>query len=129
MGKYKRLSEDYFRLTNPVVMSAVCVGVYLLTMAWLDPENISPTYFGRVADLATWIGTEYNNGCKQLLLSSVAIHVTEMIAALYYCDKLRLNRTVTIAWMVQTLFFGIFSLWYLIWPRRELKPEPVSKSD
>ncbi|XP_045132867.1 uncharacterized protein LOC123517075 isoform X2 [Portunus trituberculatus] len=66
MGKYKRLPENYFKLTNPVVISFVCVGLYLLLMAWLDPENISPTFFGRVADLATWLGLEYNNAVKQI---------------------------------------------------------------
>lgn len=126
MGKYKRLPENYFRLTNPVVISLVCVGMYLLLMAWLDPESISPTLFGRVAEFATWLGLEYNNGIKQLVFSTVAIHVTEMVAAVYYCQKLRLNSTVTLAWMVQTLFLGIFSLWYLIWPEREMKV--VSKS-
>lgn len=30
MGKYKRLPENYFKLTNPVVISFVCVGMYLL---------------------------------------------------------------------------------------------------
>lgn len=59
----------------------------------------------------------------------MAVHVGEMIAAVYYCQKLRLNNKVTVAWTVQTLLFGIFSLWYLIWPQRELKPETVTKSD
>lgn len=127
MGKYKRLPENYFKLTNPVVISVVCVGLYLLLMAWLDPENISPTLFGRVADLATWLGLEYNNAIKQIFLSTVAIHVSETIASVYYCQKLKLNSTVTLAWMVQTLFLGMFSLWHLIWPKRELKEFPKSK--
>uniref|UniRef100_A0A0P4WLC3 Transmembrane protein 254 n=1 Tax=Scylla olivacea TaxID=85551 RepID=A0A0P4WLC3_SCYOL len=127
MGKYKRLPENYFKLTNPVVISVVCVGLYLLLMAWLDPENISPTFFGRVANLATWLGLEYNNAVKQIFLSTVAIHVGEMIASVYYCQKLKLNSTVTLAWMVQTLFLGMFSLWYLIWPKREIKEVPKSK--
>ncbi|KAK8746620.1 hypothetical protein OTU49_017109, partial [Cherax quadricarinatus] len=90
-------------------------------MAWLDPKNISATYFGRIAELATWLGMENNVLMKQLVLSTAAIHITETLVAVYLCQKLNLNYSVTLAWSLQTLSFGIFSLWYLIWPQRDVK--------
>lgn len=61
------------------------------------------------------------------ILSTVAIHAFESILALYYCQKLRLDPGVTCCWMVQTLFMGIFSLRYLIWPQREERSAGNSK--
>ncbi|XP_071550767.1 uncharacterized protein [Panulirus ornatus] len=121
MGKYKKLPDSYFKFVHPVIISLVAVGIYLIVMAWLDPKNISPTYFGRVAEFATWVGTENNNIMKQLVLSTVAIHITKAMVAVYLCQKLKLNSAVTVAWTIQTLFLGIFSLWYLIWPQREIR--------
>ncbi|KAG7157957.1 transmembrane protein 254-like [Homarus americanus] len=128
MGKYKKLPDNYFKLVNPVIMALIGVGLYLMVMAWLDPKNISPLCFGRVAELATWLGTENNVLMKQLTLSTAAIHITEAMVAVYLCQKLKLNVTVTITWTVQTLVFGIFSLWYLIWPRREVKSTNNTKT-
>lgn len=54
-------------------------------------------------------------------LTTAAIHVTEALGAVYLCQRLKLNSTVTVAWTVQTFAFGIFSLWYLIYPKREVK--------
>ncbi|XP_045614153.1 transmembrane protein 254 [Procambarus clarkii] len=126
MGKYQKLPDNYFKFVNPVLMSLIGVVVYLMVMAWLDPDSISPTFFGRLAEFAMWLGTENNVLMRQLVLSLAAIHITEAIVAVYLCQKLRLTSTVTIAWSLQTLFFGIFSLWYLIWPQREIRD--VTKS-
>ncbi|XP_069941972.1 transmembrane protein 254-like [Cherax quadricarinatus] len=121
MGKFKKLPDNYFKFVNPVLMSLIGVGIYLMVMAWLDPKNISATYFGRIAELATWLGMENNVLMKQLVLSTAAIHITETLVAVYLCQKLNLNYSVTLAWSLQTLSFGIFSLWYLIWPQRDVK--------
>ncbi|XP_042855934.1 uncharacterized protein LOC122242657 [Penaeus japonicus] len=127
MGKYKKLLPSYFKFVNPLIMAMVGAGMYLMVMAWLDPKGVSPMFFGRLAEFITWLGTEYNNLMKQLILSTVAIHAFESILALYYCQKLRLDPGVTCCWMVQTLFMGIFSLRYLIWPQREERSAGNSK--
>jgi len=129
MGKYKKLSPSYFKLVNPVIIALVGAGLYLTMMAWLDPKGISPTIFGRVAEFATWVGTENNNLMRQLALSTIAIHCFEAIVALYMCQKLDLTSTVTCCWMIQTLGLGMFSLRFLIWPRREERvPAQTKKS-
>ncbi|XP_063611028.1 uncharacterized protein LOC134784795 [Penaeus indicus] len=129
MGKYKKLSSSYFKLVNPLIVALVGAAMYLMVMAWLDPKGVSPVFFGRVAEFIAWVGTENNDLMKQLTLSTVAIHAFESILALYYCQRLKLDSGVTCCWMIQTLFMGIFSLRFLIWPQREEKSAGNSKKN
>ncbi|XP_064087723.1 uncharacterized protein LOC135202311 isoform X2 [Macrobrachium nipponense] len=122
MAKYRKVPENYFKFVNPIIVSLIGVGMYLLLMAWLDPRNISTTYFGRVAEFATWLGTENNHLMKQIFLVTLAVHISETMLAVFLCYKRRIGSLATIAWTIQTLVCGIFSLYFLMWPSKSPKP-------
>ncbi|XP_068217933.1 uncharacterized protein [Palaemon carinicauda] len=127
MARYRKLPENYFKFVNPIIVSLIGVLMYLLLMAWLDPKNISSTYFGRVAEFATWIGTENNHLMKQIILVVLAVHICEAMVAVYLCYKRKLGPLAISAWTLQTLVCGIFSLYYLMWPTKT--PRPAKKDD
>ncbi|XP_066974645.1 uncharacterized protein [Macrobrachium rosenbergii] len=133
MARYRKVPENYFKFVNPIIVSLIGVGMYLLLMAWLDPRNISTTYFGRVAEFATWLGTENNHLMKQIFLVTLAVHISETMLAVYLCYKRKIGDWATIAWTIQTLVCGIFSLYLLMWPSKSAKPakknEQPSKSN
>ncbi|KAK7080299.1 hypothetical protein SK128_016096 [Halocaridina rubra] len=126
MAKTKKLPANYFKFVNPLIMSVIAVGMYLLLMAWLDPKNISTTYFGRVAEYVTWLGTENNRLMKQIFLIASAVHLCEAMVAVYMCHKKGIGNWAMTAWALQTTLFGIFSLRYLIWPVLETQ-QPQKK--
>ncbi|XP_066974643.1 uncharacterized protein [Macrobrachium rosenbergii] len=129
MARYRKVPENYFKFVNPIIVSLIGVGMYLLLMAWLDPRNISTTYFGRVAEFATWLGTENNHLMKQILLCLLAIHIIQALIGVYLCQKHRLGSLVTIAWTLQNLILGFPSLYYLIWPQKPRRSSNSGKKE
>ncbi|CAL4160388.1 unnamed protein product, partial [Meganyctiphanes norvegica] len=116
MGKYRKLSSNYFVLVNPIIIFLVAVGMYLITMAWLSPDKIPTSLFGPAADLAIKLGKDFPNFTRQFVLCVYAIHFAEAAVCLYVCHQLKLNLPTTIAWFLQTLGLGMFALRFLIWP-------------
>merc|ERR1712243_229538 len=98
-------------------------------MAWLNPDQIPTSLFGRVGDLAITTGKDYPDLARQLALGVYAIHLLEASICLYLCQQLKLKISTTIAWLIQTLFLGMLALRFLIWPRKEVKSNTTNDKE
>ncbi|XP_042241805.1 uncharacterized protein LOC121879277 [Homarus americanus] len=121
MTRNRKLPSNYFKLVNPIIIILHTAALGLLVVTYVDHKYITPQHLGPIAQYATLVATEYKFALKLGLLALVGVHIIEAMFAVYKCQKLRLRTTTTIAWTLQTLYMGLFSLRFLLWPQ---KPAP-----
>jgi len=116
----KRIPEDFFVATNPVVMTLVLMANYLLLMSWVWPGGVGTRLYGDFAALVHYAGTRYP-AYARLACGVVALaHAASVWAAHRLCRGLGLGPRATALWLGQALALGPLSLRPLVWPQHAL---------
>ncbi|KAK4291713.1 hypothetical protein Pmani_025177 [Petrolisthes manimaculis] len=117
MAKARKVAANYFKIVNPIFMILTAAALAFLVVTYVDHKLIKPDLFGPIAGYAE-IVSQYRFYLKISLLAIAAMHLLEALVAVYKCYKYRLNTLTTIAWTIQTVLFGLFSLIILLWPSK-----------
>ena len=103
---------DFFVSPRPLIVLLIPYGLLLTFTSALFPDNIPS--FVPLGELAKYLGNEYPSLMQFLALFAATAHV----AYPFYIIKLALRYQFmfkqTILWVVNGFFFGIFSIWPLI---------------
>ena len=103
---------DFFVFPHPLIVLLIPYGLLLTFSSALFPDNIPS--FVPFGELAKYLGHEYPSLMQFLSLFAATVHV----AYPFYIIKLALEYQFmfkqTLLWVVNGFFFGIFSIWPLI---------------
>ena len=103
---------DFFVPPHPLIALLIPYGLLLTFSSALFPDNIPP--FIPLGELAKYLGNEYSSLMQFVALFAATVHVAYPFYIITLSLKYQFMFKQTLLWVVNGFFFGIFSIWPLI---------------
>ncbi|XP_033004625.1 transmembrane protein 254 [Lacerta agilis] len=106
---------DYFQRSKPFWMVAILAGMSYYGWAVLSPSTIPYDYLGPLGTFTKYLVENHKPVFNMGYLTAWLIHIGEALYALKLCKMKGItDPSIQFRWFVQTFFFGIASLSYLL---------------
>ena len=113
---YTNIQSDFYVPPNPILFLLVSYGMYLLFHAWISPSTIP--YYIPFGSFAKNLGENHYSVITTLSIITLVIHKLEAFYSIYLTVKVyKLKFVYVVLWFLNSLFFGIFALWPLAFPK------------
>uniref|UniRef100_A0ACB8F875 Uncharacterized protein n=1 Tax=Sphaerodactylus townsendi TaxID=933632 RepID=A0ACB8F875_9SAUR len=107
--------DTWFRATRPVWMAVIAAGMGSSGWVVISPATIPYDYLGPLGTFTHYLVENHKLWLKVGYGIAWLIHISEALYALKLCrDKGITDPLTQFRWAVQTLLFGIASLYYLL---------------
>ncbi|XP_070539458.1 transmembrane protein 254-like [Ptychodera flava] len=110
-----KTGRDYFVRTNAAAMVFVVLGLGFFTITVFKPEIIPYGSLGPFGNFVKNLVDNYPQALYKGYILALALHVGEGFLTQSICSSKGItDGTTRLKWFMQTLFFGIFSLYHLL---------------
>lgn len=104
------MPKDFFQRAHPLWYVPCDGGLLYLALLTFCPDRLPYEPLGWFGKFTNYLAYQQHSLLLIIFVSAVFVHIYESFLARQICQKLKLSRSATRSWIVQTMLLGYPSL-------------------